>query len=61
MWALVFIYMMGADSFALTHSSYESLSDCFMAREALGSELTGVVGSFNRGTQALCIEHDYDY
>lgn len=57
-WILVFI--------ALTHhghpiaeekGSYETMRDCFFAREELALELGSVTGYFPVNTQAICIQH----
>jgi len=36
---------------------YDSMTDCFFAREELALKLGGVDGKFPVNTQALCIQH----
>jgi|TARA_B100000902_G_scaffold143960_1_gene141403 hypothetical protein len=55
-WVLVFIYFFEGDPFTLKHSAYETMPECFWAREQLGKEQSGTSGYFPKGQQALCIQ-----
>lgn len=37
--------------------TYDSLFECFHARDALGQEASGKPGYFPQGMQAVCIPH----
>tara|TARA_Y100000385_G_C12611112_1_gene432999 strand:+ start:320 stop:505 length:186 start_codon:yes stop_codon:yes gene_type:complete len=55
MWTLVFIYLYEGISYSETYDTYNKMTDCFYAREALGQENSGTSGHFIPGTQAVCV------
>lgn len=60
MWILVYIVISGAEPFALNamgpRVTFESMYDCFEAREKLSEEVGNGSGYFKKGQQAVCIQ-----
>ena len=52
-WILAFIYFYEAEPYVIKYGTYESMNDCFFAREALGQEQSGQVGYFPPVQQAI--------
>lgn len=55
-WILTFIYFYEAEPYVIKYGTYESMNECFSAREALGQEQSGQSGHFPSGQQAICIQ-----
>ena len=55
MWTLVFIIFIGDKLESTVLDTYESMYECFIAREALSLEVGKGDGYFNPGSQAVCI------
>ena len=55
MWTLVFIVFIGGELESTVKGTYESMYECFNAREALSFEVGKGDGYFNPGSQAVCI------
>ena len=55
MWTLVYIVFIGGVLESTVKETYESMYDCFNAREALSFEVGKGDGYFNPGSQAVCI------
>jgi len=55
MWILVFIYIYANEPYAVKYGSFNSMYECFFARESLGKKLSGNAGYFLEGSQAICI------
>jgi len=58
-WTLVFINLMFNGEYheptVEGHWTYDTMIECFEARSSLGFEISGVLGTFPKGTQAVCI------
>ena len=55
MWTLVFIIFMEGELESTVKGTYESMLNCFAARELLSKEVGKGNGYFNPGSQAVCI------
>lgn len=60
MWTLVFIYLYANQSYAVTYDSYDSMIECFHAREALAEEVGGSNGYYPPGQQGVCVYNEID-
>jgi hypothetical protein len=56
MWVLLFVYMYDTYPYVEKHSTHTDMIKCFYAREALGTELSGISGHFPDGQQAICVK-----
>jgi len=61
MWVLVYIFINGNAVVSAINATgnghkYDSMYECFEAREELGNALSGRSGYFNVGTQAICVQ-----
>ena len=61
MWVLVYIFINGGEVVSAINASgnghkYDSMYECFAAREELGKALSGRSGYFDVGTQAICVQ-----
>lgn len=56
MWVLVFIYFNGTVPHAERVDVGKTMTDCFLAREALSAQIGAGNGYFTSGTQAICIQ-----
>lgn len=54
-WVLVFIYLYADNPYVVKYDTYDSMVDCFHAREALSDEVGMGGGYFKSGQQAMCI------
>ena len=58
-WTLVFINLLFNGEYhepiVEGYWTYDTMIECFEARSNLGFEFSGVMGSFPKGTQAICI------
>ena len=55
-WILTFIYFYNTEPYVIKYGTYETMKDCFFARELLGKEQSGEGGYFPLGQQAICIQ-----
>lgn len=56
MWVLIFVYLYDTVPYVEKYNSYQSIFECFQAREDLGTELSGKPGYFPDGQQAVCVK-----
>jgi len=57
-WTLVFIIFIGNELKTQAMDSYDSMYDCFKARDILSSATGGKDGYFPPGSQAICVYRD---
>jgi hypothetical protein len=57
-WILVYITLsFHGHPIATEEGRFNSMTDCFFARESLAESVGGVDGHFPKGQQAVCIPH----
>jgi hypothetical protein len=58
-WVLVYIILSGSDPVAVNAAgpriTYDTMTECFVAREQLSFTVGGQNGYFPNGTQAVCV------
>lgn len=55
MWTLVYLVFIGGELKSQVGNDYETMYQCFEAREALSFNVGGQEGYFPPGSQAICI------